>query len=148
MATTRALAATGEVIEDSELSVTSALAVNVKAWLPAVEDGTGTTVATGYQVLVQANAAGDVEVVDTFGRRVHTVQAGEAAILKANGDVNRPDWTVFQEANILSVGQAQPSAGSTTPALGTTCPAASGTVKWIGPVQLLDGTVAYIPCWT
>lgn len=148
MALTRALAADGEQIEDSELSVTSALALNVKAFLPAIEDGATTTVASGYAVLVQANAAGDVEIVDVFGRRIVLVQAGESAVLKANGDVNRPVWTVSGATNILSVGQAQPSAGSSTPALGTTGPASSGTVKWIGPIQLLDGTVAFIPCWT
>jgi len=148
MATTRALAASGEQIEDSELSVTSALAVNVKAFLPAIEDGATTTVADGFAVLVQANAAGDVEIVDVFGRRVAMIQAGESAVLKANGDVNRPVWSVSPATNILSIGQAQPSAGSSTPALGTTGPAASGTVKWIGPVQLLDGTLAYIACWT
>jgi len=148
MATTRALAASGEVIEDSELSVTSALAANVKATLPAIEDGATTTVADGFQVLVNANAAGDVEIVDTFGKRVALVQAGESVMFKANGDVNRPVWTYARQGNILAIGQAQPAAGSSTPALGTTGPAASGTVKWIGPVQLVDGTVAYIPCWT
>ena len=149
MATTRALGTGGgEQIEDSELSVTSARAENLKAFLPAIEDGTGATVASGYAVLVQANAAGDVEIVDVFGRRVAMVQAGESAVMKANGDVNRPVWTVSPATNIPAIGQAQPSAGSSTPALGTTGPASSGTVKWIGPVQLLDGTVAYIPCWT
>lgn len=148
MALTRALLVDGEEIEDSELSVTSALDLNVKAFLPAIEDGTAATVASGYTVLVQANGAGDVEIVDVFARRVVMVQAGESAQLKANGDVNRPVWSVSPASNILSVGQAQPAAGASTPALGTTGPAASGTVKWIGPVQLLDGTVAFIPCWT
>ena len=147
MALTRALAATGEQIEDSEVTVSSALAANVKAFLPAIEDGTGATVATGYQCLVLANAAGDVEIVDIFGRRVAMVQAGQAIALKANGDVNRPVWTVTEVANILQIGNAQPSAGSTTPALGTTCPAASATVKWIEGT-LADGTAAFIPAWT
>ena len=147
MALTRALAATGEQIEDSELSVTSALAVNVKAFLPAIEDGTGATVDNTYSVLVQANAAGDVEIVDIFGRRVAMVQAGSAKVLRAQGDVNRPVWQVFDSAPILSIGNAAASAGSTTPALGTTCPAASATVKWTA-VQLVDGTIGYIATWS
>lgn len=147
MALTRALAADGEQIEDSELSVTSALALNVKAFLPAIEEGTGATVAAGYATLVQANAAGDVEIVDVFGRRVVMVQAGESAVLKANGDVNRPVWTVSPATAKLSIGLAEPVAGTTTPALGTTCPAASATVKWI-EVQLLDGTIANVPAWS
>ena len=147
MALTRALAATGEQIEDSEVTVTSALAVNVKAFLPAIEEGTGATVATGYSCLVLANAAGDIEIVDIFGRRVVMVQAGEAWQVKANGDVNRPVWTVSPALYQLQIGNAQPSAGSTTPALGTTSPASSATVKWI-EATLADGTIGYIACWT
>lgn len=147
MALTRALAADGEQIEDSELSVTSALALNVKAFLPAIEEGTGATVASGYAVLVQANAAGDVEIVDVFGRRVVLVQAGESAVLKANGDVNRPVWTVSGTTPILAIGNALIAAGSTTPALGTTCPAASATVKWVG-IQLIDGTLGNVAVWS
>ena len=147
MALTRALAVDGEQIEDSELSVTSALALNVKAFLPAIEDGTGATVASGYATLVQANAAGDVEIVDVFGRRVVLVQAGESAVLKANGDVNRPVWTVSGATPILAIGNALIAAGSTTPALGTTCPAASATVKWVG-IQLIDGTLGNVAVWS
>jgi len=147
MALTRAIAATGEQIEDSEVTVTSALDVNVKAWLPAIDDGGTTTVAALWQTLVMANGAGDVEVVDIFGRRVALVQAGEAIALKATGDVDRPVWVSFPVANQLQVGNAAKAAGSTTPALGTTCPAASGTVKWID-ATLVDGTAGYIACWT
>jgi len=147
MALTRALAADGEQIEDSETTVTSALAVNVKAYLPAIEDGTGTTVAALWQTLVLANAAGDVEVVDVFGRRVAMVQAGESKVLKATGDVNRPVWIAAEHAAQLMVGNAAAAAGSTTPALGTTCPATAGTVKWIESI-LVDGTIGYIACWT
>lgn len=148
MALTRALG-TGdnEQIEDSELTVTSAQALNLKAFLPAIEDGTGATVASGYAVLVQANAAGDVEIVDVFGRRVVLVQAGESAVLKANGDVNRPVWTVSGATPILAIGNALIAAGSTTPALGTTCPAASATVKWVG-IQLIDGTLGNVAVWS
>ena len=147
MALTRALAATGEQIEDSEVTVTSALAVNVKAYLPEVDDGSTTTVAAGFQTLVMANAAGDVEVVDIVGRRVGVVQAGSARVFTAAGDATRPEWVSAPASKQLQIGNAQPAAGSTTPALGTTCPAASGTVKWVAGT-LADGTAAYIPCWT
>lgn len=146
MALTRALAVDGEQIEDSELSVTSALALNVKAFLPAIEEGTGATVAAGYQVLVQANAAGDVEIVDVFGRRVVMVQAGESASVKANGDVNRPVWTVSPAAAKLAMGTAATAAGSTTPVLGTTAPTVGTVAKYV-PIQMLDGTIAFIATW-
>ena len=145
---TRALAADGEQIEDDETTVTSALAVNVKAFLPAIDDGAGTTVNDGFTTLIHSTGAGDVEIVDIFGRRVVMVQAGTNVSVEATGDVDRPVWVVASVPQILSIAQAEPAAGTTTPALGTTCPAASATVGWIGPVQLIDGTLGYIPFWT
>lgn len=155
MAVTRALAAGtaaddfrgNEQIEDSELSVTSAQDDNLRAFLPAIEDGATTTVAAGYQVLVQANAAGDVEIVDVFGRRVIMVQPGESVNIKANGDVLRPVWTVSPAVAKLALGEAPSVSGTTTPALGTTSPAASATVIWI-PVQKLDGTTGFLALWS
>ncbi len=147
MALTRALAATGEAIEDSETTVTSALAGNVKAFLPAIDDGATTTVDDGYQVLVSANAAGDVEIVDVFGRRVAMVQAGQVKAFLATGDVDRPVWVVTPMVKKIQISQALAAAGSSTPALGTTGPASSGTVKWI-ETNLPDGTIGYIACWT
>ena len=147
MATVRALAATGEQIEDSELVVTSALAVNVKAYLPAIDDGATTTVDNGYMVRVMANAAGDVEIVDVFGKRVAIVPAFTQALFTAGGDVDTPVWTVSPVGATWSVGEAVTAAGSSTPALGTTGPAASGTVIWYS-FQKLDGTLGYIATWS
>ena len=146
MATVRALAGDGEQIEDSELVVTSALTVAVKAFLPEIDDAAGTTVDDTYQVLVVANSSGDIEVVDIFGARVFTVQAGTSATFRAQGDLAAPIWSVVAQAPQMAYGQALTSAGSSTPALGTTGPASSGTVKWL-QVILLDGTLAYVACW-
>ena len=147
MATVRALAATDEQIEDSELVVTSALTVGVKAFLPEIDDGAGTTVDTTYQVLVVANSSGDIEIVDIFGARVFTVLAGSSATFRAQGSVTAPIWTVAPSAPFIVLGEAAAAAGSSTPALGTTGPAASGTVIWVR-VQKLDGTIGYIAMWS
>ncbi len=142
---TRALLIDNEQIEDDETSVTSALAVNVKAFLPAIEDGATTTVADGFQTLVQANGAGDVEIVDVFARRVVMVQAGTSVNLLANGDAARPVWTVSPGTKILSAG-VPAAAGSSTPVLGTTAPSAGTTAVFV-PIQLADGTTAFIATW-
>ena len=148
MALTRALGTGGgEQIEDSEVTVTSARAENLKAFLPEIDDGAGATVDDGYQVLVSANAAGDVEIVDVFGARVAMVQAGEVKAFLATGDVDRPVWVVTDMVKRLQISNAEPSAGSTTAALGTTSPASSATVKWI-EIDLADGAVGYIAVWS
>lgn len=145
---TLVLTTQNQLIDDDEWTVTSAVATNLKAILPEIDDGSGITVAAGFATMVSSTGAGDVEIVDIFGRRVALVQAGKKLLFEATGDVTRPVWVVSDVMSVLSIAQAQPSAGSTTAALGTTSPAASATVKWIGPVSLLDGTVAYIPCWS
>ena len=148
MALTRALGTGGsEQIEDSETTVTSARAENLKAFLPEIDDGTGTTVDDGYQVLVSANSTGDIEIVDVFGARVGMVQSGEVKAFLAMGDATLPYWVVTPMVKQIIISNAEPSSGSTTPALGTTCGASSGTVKWIRAV-LADGTAAFIPCWS
>ncbi len=155
MATARALglatAATdfrgNEQIEDSELVVTSARAQNLRAFLPAIDDGTGATVDNGYQLRVQITVAGTVEILDVFGRRVVIVPAFSERVITAGGDANDPVWIVTEPALKMSVGTAVASAGSSTPALGTTGPAASGTVIWYS-FQKLDGTLGYIATWT
>jgi len=147
MATARALAATGEQIEDSEFVVTSALGANVKAFLPAIDDGATTTVDDGYTCRVHANAGGEIELLDVFGRRVAIVPGFEQRVVSARGDVDNPIWSVSIPSAGLTLGTAVTAAGSSTPALGTTGPAASGTVIWYS-FQKLDGTLAHIATWT
>ena len=155
MATARALALADETtnfrgdeqIEDSELVVTSARAQQLRAYLPALEDGTGATVDSTYRVRVQANAAGgSVEIVDVFGRRVCIVPQLEERVVSAKGNAANPIWSVSTPID-WSVGVAVTAAGSSTPALGTTGPAASGTVIWYS-FQKLDGTLGYIATWS
>ena len=155
MATARALAAGtaadnfrgNEQIEDSELVVTSARTDNLRAYLPAIDDGATTTVDDGYTLRVLANASGSVEIVDIFGRRVVTVPGFEQRVVSARGDVNNPIWQVSVPEAVPTLGVAVTAAGSSTPALGTTGPAASGTVIWYS-FQKLDGTLAHIATWT
>ena len=155
MATARALALGvaandfrgNEQIEDSELVVTSARAQNLRAFLPAIEDGTGTTVDNGYSCRVQITVAGTVEILDVFGRRVGIVPAYSERVFTAGGDATNPVWIVTTPDMNWSVGTVVTAAGSSTPALGTTGPAASGTVIWY-QFQKLDGTIGYIATWS
>ncbi len=118
MATTRALAATGEAIEDSELTVTSALAFTVKAFLPAIADGSSTTVAAGYTCTVAANAAGDIEIVDSVGRRVGLVKAGSTRQFIAHGDATSPQWVESGQLSELPAAAALATNGTLLPLLG------------------------------
>lgn len=155
MATARALALGldaddfrgNEQIEDSELVVTSARVQNLRAFLPAIDDGTGTTVDNGYQLRVQVTVAGTVEILDVFGRRVTIVPAFSERVITAAGDVDNPIWIVTVPALKMSMALAPTAAGSSTPALGTTGPAASGTVIWYS-FQKLDGTIGHIATWS
>ncbi len=155
MATARALAAGtaadnfrgNEQIEDSELVVTSARVDNLRAFLPAIDDGATTTVDDGYTLRVLANSSGSIEIVDVFGRRVVTVPGFEQRVVSARGDLLNPIWQVSTPSAEMTLGTAVTAAGSSTPALGTTGPAASGTVIWYS-IQKLDGTLAHIATWT
>lgn len=118
MATTRALAATGELIEDSELTVTSALAASVKAFLPKIDDGTGITVAAGYTCTISANAVGSVEIVDIFGRRVVLVASGTTRQVAAFGNLADPSWIVSAVKMKLPATAALATNGTLLPALG------------------------------
>ena len=97
MATTRALAADGEVVQSTELIVTSALATWVTAFLPPVGDGTASTVVDNSQVAFYANALGGIYVKDQYGHLIGVVNPGDSALFTANtnaaiatpGSVNR-----------------------------------------------------------
>ena len=88
----------------------------------------------------------DIEIVDVFGRRVVTVQAGETVNVKATGDLLRPFWVVSPAAAKLAIGEAAAAAGTSTPSLGTTSPSVGTTAVFV-PVQMFDGTVAFIATW-
>ncbi len=119
MATTRALG-TGdnELIEDSELTVTSARALNLKAFLPAIDDGAGITVDDGYTCTVSANSTGSVELVDIFGARVVLVTPGTTRQVAAYGDVDDPSWIVSAPIETLPYSVGLATNGTLLPALG------------------------------
>lgn len=126
MATTRALAAGAEadgfqgleLIEDSELTVTSARADNLKAFLPAIDDGAGITVDDGYTCTISANSTGSVEIVDIFGARVVLVLPGTTRQVAAFGDVDDPSWIVSAVKMLLPATAALATNGTLLPALG------------------------------
>ena len=58
MATVRAIAADNEQITNTELVVTSALAISVTVFLPPIGDGTASTVTSDASLAVWANGTG------------------------------------------------------------------------------------------
>lgn len=96
MATTRALAADGEVIAPSEKTVTSALGFTVSAILPAVIDdlsqSRGKRADLGYSGVfegeaftVYANGVGDVHILDSHHALIATVPSLSSKRFTASG---------------------------------------------------------------
>ena len=92
MATTRALAADGEVVQSTELIVTSALATWVTAFLPPVGDGTASTVVDNSSVAFYANALGGIYVKDQYGHSIGTVNRYIKLIASDGLPVYIPAW--------------------------------------------------------
>lgn len=98
MAGTRALAAQGEQVEDSEAVITSALGYQVWCSLPDVSsDGSGVTQKYGDVKSFRANSTGPIEVRDHMGRRVCIVPPYGNLVVKArnNDSESLPSWEVF-----------------------------------------------------
>lgn len=53
------------------------------AFLPAINDGSGSTVAVDYEIRVEAIAGGSIEVRDNDGRRVGTVPGYSTGVVAA-----------------------------------------------------------------
>lgn len=156
MATVRALAADLEVIINTELVITSALAGWVTAFLPTVGDGTGATVADDTVITVWANSTGGVYVKDQYGHLVGIVNPGESLLFSAvsfglGNAANR--WSVSSNAERipLKVGTEELVNGAgAAVTFGAVTPASIATPasvnRWL-VVILSDGTLGKIPVW-
>lgn len=80
---TRALAADGEQVEDSDTYISSALGFGVQAVLPVIDDGAGETVAVDTEMRFEATAAGYIEILDSNGHRVGIVTSRTQAVVVA-----------------------------------------------------------------
>lgn len=80
---TRAIAATGEVVVNTETYVSSALAVDVQVALPAVNAGAGATVAVDAEIRFETTGAGKIEILTDKGRRVGVVPPRSQAVVVA-----------------------------------------------------------------
>jgi hypothetical protein len=156
MATTRALAGDGEVIVNTELVVTSALAGWVTTFLPTVGDGTGATVADDTYITVWANSTGGVFVKDQYGHLIRAINPGESATFAAvsfglGNAANR--WAVYDNAEripLKAVTEELAVGGGAAIAFGATTPAGiatPGAVNRFLVVVLSDGTLGKIPVW-
>lgn len=83
-----------QTVDNDENLVTSARSTAQTIRLPEVDDGTSGTVAAGWLIRLEANAAGQIFVEDFYGRRVGTVPAYSNAFVQASGNVAQP-WQFF-----------------------------------------------------
>lgn len=97
--TTRALAADGEAIVNTDTYVSSAQAFPIKAFLPKINDGSGGSVSVDTEIRVETTAGGYIELVDSGGHRVALLQKRSQGVLVAqSGTVQgEPDRWAFQE---------------------------------------------------
>jgi len=161
MATTRALAADGEVVQSTELIVTSALATWVTAFLPPVGDGTASTVVDNSSVAFYANALGGIYVKDQYGHSIGTVNPGDSALFVANvvtqggsaGAAQASKWAQQQNNRVVSVAAAREEtvvgAGAALAFTANTNAAIAtpGTVNRYIKLIASDGLPVYIPAW-
>lgn len=158
MALTRALALAtaatdfrgNEQVEDSELTVSSARAQNLRVFMPAIDDGAAATVDNGYQCRLIMTVAGSIEVLDVFGRRITIVPRFEERVVTAAGDLANPIWIVTTPAIALSTGEVSETGAVTVTLSGATDgPTAIGTPNdplWV-PIQLTTGVIGHVAVW-
>jgi len=96
--TTRALAAQGEQVINTDTYVSSALAFSVQAYLPKINDGSGGSVAVDAEIRVEVTSAAPVELLAQNGRRVGVVPGrSQAVVVARTGTVQaEPDDWNFQ----------------------------------------------------
>jgi len=96
--TTRALAAQGEQVINTDTYVSSALAFSVQAYLPKINDGSGGSVAVDAEIRVEVTSAAPVELLTQNGRRVGVVPGrSQAVVVARTGTVQaEPDDWNFQ----------------------------------------------------
>lgn len=154
MALSRALAADGEQITNTENFVSSALTFPVKAFLPAVNAGATTTVAVGDRIEVQSTGS-SIELVTIDGRRVGIVPPRRAAVVVARtGEAQSEDddWTFtllpsmdssdIRQADI-TITSAELLALNATPISLIAAPGADKAIWFMGAVLTKAAGTAY-----
>ena len=151
MALTRAIAASGEVVTNTELTVTANIAGKNVVYLPAIGNGSGGTAAAQATIgFVNAHASATLEILDANGARVFYLLPQSEVMLKAHGDATYGFWEPQSVPSSLTVKAAQVGTnGSVTPTLGANGPAGM-TAASTGWLKIVDanGVAKYIPTWT
>ena len=160
MATVRAIAADNEQITNTELVVTSALAISVTVFLPPIGDGTASTVTSDASLAVWANGTGSVLVKDQYGHAIANVGPGETMTFNAHvitqggaGVAQSSRWIAQANAEALPLKAAveeQIVGAGAAIAFGATTPGAIATPATVNRfVKLIasDGLPIYVPAW-
>jgi hypothetical protein len=112
----RALAANGEQIVNTETYVSSALAFDVQAFLPNINDGTGGSVAVDAEIRVETTAGGSVELLTKSGRRAGLLPSRSQGVLVARAGTIQaePDSWNFElrPQTPVAVATAAPAGGT------------------------------------
>ena len=80
---TRALAATPELVEDSDTYVSSSQDFGIQAILPVIDEGTGTTMSVGDEIRFETTGVGYIEILDSDGHRVGILPGRSRALVVA-----------------------------------------------------------------
>lgn len=152
MAATRALAATGEQITNTETYVSSALTVNVQAFLPVVNAGATTTVPVGRRIEVESTGACSIELLTEKGKRIGIVPRYSRAVCIARSGLAQSedsDWNFELVSDFgvqmmdVTVTSAELLALSATPKTIVAAPGANKAIWFLGAVLTKAAGTAY-----
>lgn len=79
----RAVAVATENVANTDTLVTSAQTFPVRVYLPKINDGTGSSVAVGKSIRVQALSSGPIEVLTNGGRSVCRITGRRSVVVNA-----------------------------------------------------------------
>lgn len=116
MATTRTLVGSGEVIEDSELTVINPLNDFAKVYLPEIGPG-ATEVQDQWVCTISCTGEGQLEVLDIHGQRVAIMHHGEIKAFCAHGDAEDHMWMASGEITEMLSAPSLATNGTLVPEL-------------------------------
>lgn len=118
---TRAIAADGEVVVNTDSYVSSNLAFGVTVAFPKINDGTGATVAVGKTIRVEALGAAPIKVLGNTGRLIQSVPGRRSVVFVAKAGTVESEvdsWQTFSQTAVPTAFVADAPAGGVGAAAG------------------------------